>query len=221
MPDGVAHRAGNSTGALHAAIDAGVDWVEADIWWQYGRLEARHEHAIWRLPIRYDQWKLGVAVRRAPRLAEICRLTLGGPRLLIDLKGSVARLPIDIVKTLRAEGAVPRAAICGQVWPLLDAVAELEPGLQIFYSLESEQQLAAMRVRPAASLPITGVSCAEALLTADRLGWMRARDLTVFAWTVNDRARALELASLGVSGIISDNYEVLEAVRERRPRSRT
>lgn len=211
-PSRVAHRAGNTLQALRAAIEFGVDWVEVDTWWQYGRLEARHEHAIWRLPIRYDEWKLGIAVRPAPRLAEICRLTRSGPRLLIDLKGRARRLPEDVIRTLRSEDAVDRTAICGQVWPLLDAAAEIEPALQILYSIETPRQLAAIRDRPPESPPVSGVSCIETLLIPEVIAWMRARDYAIFAWTVNDPRRAIELASLGVSGIISDSYDVLSSL---------
>ena len=178
----VAHRAGNRLADIRAAIEAGVDWIEADIWWQHGRLEARHEHAIW------------------------------SPRILIDLKGPARRLPHDVVRTLRAEGAVERSAICGRNWRLLDAALAIEPGLCAIYSIGTERELAAVRGRPPEEPPIRAVSCEESLLTAPVIAWLRERDIAIFAWTVNECGRALELANLGVSAIISDSIEVLDSV---------
>jgi hypothetical protein len=202
--------------ALNKALESDVEWIEADTWWQYGRLEARHEHAIWRLPIRYDEWKLGIALRPAPRLAEICRLTRDGPHLLIDLKGKARRLPEDIVRALRSEDAIGRSALCGQVWPLLDVAAKIEPALQVFYSIERRRQLEALYNRSIQSPPVNGVSCIESLLTPEVTRWMYGRGYAVFAWTVNSVSRACELAELGVSGIITDSDDVIAALDSKR-----
>ncbi len=213
----IAHRSGNDRRTLTRAIQLGVDWVEADIWCQYGHLVARHERALWRLPLRYDEWKLAIALRPALRLGEICDALAGGPQLLIDFKGSGARLPVAVVDCLRAKQAVDRAAICGQDWSALDAAVAREPRLRAFYSIGSEWQLEALRRRPPASPRVSAVSCAEFLLTPDLLAEFRQRGIAVFAWTVNDRARAAELLSAGVYGITSDSAAVLAAVRDFQP----
>ena len=59
-PVTVAHRGGNSRQALRAALTAQVDWIEADIWLHYGRLVARHDHQLWRLPITYNRRSIGL-----------------------------------------------------------------------------------------------------------------------------------------------------------------
>ena len=188
-----------------------MDWVEADIWWHYGQLHARHEHALWRLPVRYDEWKLALALRRPLSLEEILDRLTEGPRLLIDFKGRNPSLASDVVSLIRQRRAVDRVAICGQPWPLLDSAAEMKASIPVFYSLESEAQLDALRRRPS-DPPIRSVSCAESLLTEPVLQELGERQIEVFAWTVNDRSRALELVNSGVAGIISDRFDVLEAV---------
>jgi glycerophosphoryl diester phosphodiesterase len=213
----IAHRAGNDRRTLQAAIDAGADWVEADVWWQYSQLVARHERALWRLPIRYDEWKLGIALRPALRLEHICNLLEGGPQLLIDFKGSARRLPLDVVETLRQHGATERAAICGQCWPMLDAARAREPALRAFYSLGTEAHLAALRERRPDLPKVAAVSCAEFLLTPNVIAEFLERELTIVAWTVNDIRRAQALIAAGVSGITTDSAAVLAAVRDIRP----
>jgi glycerophosphoryl diester phosphodiesterase len=205
----VAHRAGNSRAGLARAIAAGVDWVEADIWWHYGRLDARHEHAVWRLPLRYDEWKLGMALHRALRLPEICAQCAAGPRLLVDFKASSAPLAASVVSALEQGGALDRAAICGQQWDLLDSARACAPGLRVLYSIGSGQQISLLRNRSTMDPEIRAVSCAEALLTPALTRELLEREIEMFAWTVNDRDRAVELVEMGVAGIISDNYEVL------------
>jgi glycerophosphoryl diester phosphodiesterase len=209
----IAHRAGNDRRALARALEVGADWIEADIWWQYGHLVARHERALWRLPVRYDEWKLAFALRSALRLGEICDLLTDGPQLLVDLKGSARRLPVDVVDCLRARHAVDRAAICGQRWEAIDVAVAREPRLRALYSVGAESQLAALRARRAGLPRVTAVSCAEGLLTPPVITDLLARGIAIVAWTVNDCERAHDLLVAGVSGITTDSPEVIRMVR--------
>jgi glycerophosphoryl diester phosphodiesterase len=209
----IAHRAGNDRALLLRAAEAGADWVEADIWWQRGELVARHERALWRLPLRYDEWRLGIAIRPALRLPQICDLLTGGPQLLIDFKGSARRLPAAVIACLRARDAVDRCAVCGQDWPALDEAVRLEPRLRAFYSLGTEQQLTALLRGSTGTREVRAVSCAEFLLTPPVLAELRDRRIAILAWTVNHRARAEELLSAGVYGITTDSPEVLALVK--------
>jgi glycerophosphoryl diester phosphodiesterase len=208
----IAHQAGNSASGMRAAAQAEADWIELDIWWQNGRLVARHERRLWRLPVLYDKWCLRLALHSLC-LEEICALSEDGPRLLLDLKGSDTRLPRDALRILRTRHALGRAALCSQNWSLLDRAIGIEPALEVLYSLETARQFAALRERSAGENSIGAVSCQERLLTRDAIDWMQARNVAIFAWTVNDSARAWQLAELGVAGIISDRLDVLASLR--------
>src|SRR5579885_1519857 len=131
----IAHRAGNDRTALQRAIEAGVDWIEIDLWYAWGRLVARHERGVWRLPVVYDKWHVRLLRERLLGLDDLIEITAGGPRLFIDLKGTSPRLPEAVVRTLRRQGACDRAAVCGQYWPPLDAVGAAEPRIRVFHSL--------------------------------------------------------------------------------------
>src|SRR5437016_5858948 len=61
----IAHRAGNDREALRLATEAGVDWIEIDLWSSFGRLVARHERGVWRLPFVYEGWHVR-PLRRPP-----------------------------------------------------------------------------------------------------------------------------------------------------------
>ena len=205
----IAHRAGNDREALRLAVESRVDWIEIDVWYSFGRLVARHERGLWRLPLTYERWRVRLIRRRPLELSEIIRLTEGGPRLFIDFKGADPRLPRAIVDTLKRYGAEERAAVCGQLWPPLDAVRHAEPRIQIFHSLSTVEHTLAYRPRLAAEERLDGVSLAYWLVTPALVREYAARGLKVFAWTVNDAALASRLVDSGVHGIISDRLELL------------
>jgi glycerophosphoryl diester phosphodiesterase len=209
----IAHRAGNDRTALRLAVEAQVDWIEIDLWYAGGRLIARHERGLWRLPIVYDKWHMRVVRERPLDLAEIVRLSDGGPRLFIDLKGTARRLPQAIVETLRRLGAVERAAVCGQFWPPLDAIKQSEPRIQVFHSLGRPEHVNNYALRLEAEHGLSGISIGHWLLTPELVAGYHARAVQVFAWTVNDPAIALRLVGWGVDGIISDNLGLLNALR--------
>jgi glycerophosphoryl diester phosphodiesterase len=240
----VAHRGGNSVRALRAAIDVGVDWVEVDLWWHHRRLVARHDPALWRLPVTYNRWRMSVALRPFPTLDRLLDLLADVPvRLLLDLKGvlpedtlgntfprtaarrllRVARtareLPRALVETLRQRQALARAAVCAQEWGPLDTARQIEPSLAAFFSLGSDEHIAdyLRRLDDGTAPPL--ISIRHSLLTRERVADLRGRGVTMIAWTVNDAARAHELISWGVDGITSDSLVLLQRLRDPASRS--
>lgn len=209
-PMRVAHRGGNNRRALRAAIDAGVDWLETDVWWHFGRVVARHDQALWRLPVTHHRWRVGVAPFPALELDELVdRLAGTRIRLLLDLKGSDSRLPGAILDILRRRGAIGRAALCGQEWGPLDVARAREPGLIVFFSMGREDHVPAYLARLSAGSAPALTSISHRLLTAERVARLKERGVSMIAWTVNDPGRAQQLVSWGVDGITSDSLRLL------------
>ena len=212
----VAHRGGNSRRLLRAAIAAGVDWIEVDLWWHFGRIVARHDPAVWRLPLTYGRWRVAVAPLRLITLDELLDAIAGTPiRLLLDLKGRAADLPGALATALQRRDALPRVALCSQEWGPLDAARRLEPALHVFFSLGREEHVPAYldRLAAGAAPPFTSIS--HRLLTPDRVAELHRHGVTMIAWTVNQPARARELVSWGVDGITSDSLGLLRSLREQ------
>lgn len=205
----IAHRAGNTRSAMRAALAAGADWMEVDLWYSLGRLVARHERGFGRLPIVYDRWRVRVLRETIVELEELCRLTRDGPGLFIDLKGTDRRLPDAIIETLRRNDAVDRAAVCGQFWPPLDDIGRAEPRLKIYHSLARPEHVLRYAPRLAAEGRLDGVSVGHWLVTPELVQRYAERGLQVFAWTVNEPELASRLVDAGVHGIISDRLELL------------
>ena len=210
----VAHRAGKTRRALRAAVGAGVDWLEIDVWWHYGRLVVRHDPALWRLPVTYNRWRVGLALLPFLTLDNLLDAVGGTPvRLLLDLKGTAPQLPAALVEALRRREALTRAALCGQEWGPLDAARALAPDLQVFFSLGRAEHMPAYlrRLEDGAAPPLISIS--HRLLTPERVDDLHRRGVTMIAWTVNDLSRARELVAWGVDGITSDSLGLLRALR--------
>lgn len=208
----IAHRAGNDRAALRRAIEAGVDWIEIDLWYAWGRLVARHERGVWRLPVVYDKWHVRLLRERLLDLDELIEMTAGGPQLFIDLKGTSPRLPRAIVHTLQRHGACDRAAVCGQYWPPLDAIGAEEPRIRVFHSLGRPEHVRLHLDRMSRQTPSHGVSVAHWLLTPQIVAELGQDGREVFAWTVNQPARASTIVAWGVHGVISDRLDLLSAL---------
>jgi glycerophosphoryl diester phosphodiesterase len=210
----IAHRGGNTRPALGAAVAAGVDWLETDVWWHYGRVVARHDAAVWRLPVTYSRRRVGLGPVRPVTLDQLLDALEGtGVRLLLDLKGTSPLLPGALVDGLQRRNALSRAALCGQEWDPLDAAREREPGLQVFFSLGRPEHMPAYlrRLDEGTAPPL--ISIRHSMLNPDRVEELHAKGVTMIAWTVNDPARAADLVAWGVDGITSDSLRLLRGLR--------
>jgi glycerophosphoryl diester phosphodiesterase len=200
--------------ALRAAVAAGVDWLEVDVWWHYGRIVARHDAALWRLPVTYSRKHIGLLPLRPITLDELLDAVAGtNIRLLLDLKGSAAALPGALAEGLRRRDALSRAALCGQEWGPLDAARAVEPGVTVFFSLGREEHYPAYLRRLAEGTAPPRISIRHTLLTPERVTELHERGVMIFSWTVNDLPRAQTLVHWGVDGIISDSLSLLAELR--------
>ncbi|MER3421510.1 MAG: hypothetical protein C4290_13740 [Chloroflexota bacterium] len=214
----VAHRGGNGRRALRRALAAGVDWLEADVWWQAGRVVARHDPTLWRLPLTYSRYRIGLAPIPALTLEHLLDAVAGrNVRLLLDLKGEAPELPRAIVAVLARRDAFAQAALCGQEWGPLDSARALDPRVQVFFSLGQERHISAYLARLADGSAPRAASVNHHLLTPPQVAALKERGVTLIAWTVNDPARARALLAWGVDGITSDSLRLLRSLRAVSP----
>lgn len=210
----IAHRGGNNRRAIQFALQARVDWIEVDVWLHYGRLVARHGPAIWRLPLSYDRRPLRLSVTPVLLLEQLIEATrAAGTRLLVDLKGDAPELSTAVVRALRRRDALERAALCGQVWPPLEAARALDPAMEIVFSIGRPTHLNNYLARRRDASAPAATSCAHVILNQENVSTLKEAGSTVVAWTVDSEARARTLLSWGVDGIISNNYAMLARLR--------
>ena len=215
----VAHRAGNDLTALRAAVELGVDVLEADVHVRAGRLEVRHSKHLRPLPVLWDRGPAGLELRRtsAPQLELDALLAAldGTTAVMLDLKGP-GRVGARVAEVVHA--AAPRAPVlvCSRWWPGLDAFAGL-PGVRPVLTARTPLELRGLHRRLAGGRGPYGVSLHRTLLTPAVVADLRDRVEVVMTWGVNDLSLLAHAVDLGVNGIISDEAEVLRRVVARRP----
>jgi glycerophosphoryl diester phosphodiesterase len=209
-PIRIAHRGGNSRSRLREALAVGVDWIEADIRLHYGRLVARHDRSIWRLPITYRRWSVALHLAPAVVLDTLLHATQGtATRVLIDLKGGHPRLPDALVGVLRSRDDFARVALCGQEWALLDRARALDPRVELIYSLGKPEHLPRYLARRRDGTAPQIISCFHGLLTPARVAGLKEAGSAIIAWTVDAEERAHQLLDWGVDGITSNRLTML------------
>jgi glycerophosphoryl diester phosphodiesterase len=207
----VAHRAGNDLARLREAERFGAALVEADVRRFRGRVEVRHLKTVGPLPILWDRWRLENPFTPRLLLGELlAALSSGEP--MLDLKGRDPRLAAAVLELLRPRlAAGRRVTVCARSRRLLDPFVGL-PGVSIVHSVGSRRQLRAFR--RSASPSLDGISVHERLLDLETVRDLRERAGLLMTWPVKTLERARELAAWGVDGLISENLELAQALRE-------
>lgn len=208
----VAHRAGNRLADLRAALDAGVDLVEADVHLFRDRLEVRHCKAIGRR--LFWEWE-GFEVNRrsghvVPHLADVLATAKGDPRLMLDLKGPSLAVAGRVAAQLREAAPGVPVAVCTKQWRMFDAF-DGDPHVRRVYSAANMIQLARLRSRLRRE-PAYGVSIRRQLLTPRVVAELRESVEVVLAWAVDTEGALAQARRLGVTGVISKNLSMLSGL---------
>lgn len=213
----VAHRAGNSPAGLHAATDAGVDLVEADVHAHRGRLEVRHLKSLGPSPWQWDRWYLARAPRTPLLLSDLLadpEVALGtGAGLMLDLKGPHPRLAPAVARLLRVRPPARPVVVCSRHWWMLDAFDGSVQARRV-YSVRGRHDLTLLP-RRLARHPAYGVSVHRSLLTPALVARLHEQVTVVMTWPVNTAGALDVVLSAGVTGVISADLDLLSLVRRR------
>ena len=202
----IAHRAGNDLAALRAAVELGVDVLEADVHVRAGRLEVRHSKHLRPLPLLWDRGATGLELVRTSvpqlELDAVLAALDGATAVMLDLKGPgrVGARVAELVHT-----AAPSAPViaCSRWWPGLDAFAAL-PWVRPVLTARTPLELRRLRRRLSGGRRPYGVSLHRSLLTHADVGALREQVAVVMTWGVNDLDVLAQVVDLGVNGVISD-----------------
>ena len=218
MSDGpllaVAHRAGNSLAGLRTAVEVGADVIEADVHAHRGRLEVRHLKTMGPLPLLWDRWELRSA--RAPRLGLETLLTAvdDGVTFMIDLKGQDPAIGAEVARELHERAPERPVLVCSRNWAALAPFAAVG-WVRTLRSARTRRELARLLATLDGAAPY-GVSVHRSLLDPDLAAELHRHVEVVMTWPVNDPAALDAVADLGVSGVISDEHTILQALLDRR-----
>ena len=156
---------------------------------------------------------------RIPLLDEVLELTRGVP-VIVECK-TIEAAPM-VIAALRAHDAVDRAIVGSFLHGAMRAVraAHLASGA-------SRRDMVGLLVRGMLHLPPSQFPCAALCIPEQSSGlrlplaqlaaWGRPIGVPVHVWTVNRAADALRLWDAGVTGVLTDDPQVILAARATRP----
>lgn len=209
-PLAIAHRWGNSISTSLAAIEAGFDMIETDLWPFHGRLEIRHAKSIGPLPVYWEKWYIEGIGNHQLQLAELVRALPPTAPLFIDFKGTLPWLGERAIEAIEEIQQGRQVIVCGRAWTQLDPIESL-PNVHAFYSVGTEAELPLVWEKLEAQ-ENPAISIHHGLLDDDTMERLNGLGTTIVAWTVNDPAVAANLFRRGVDGFTSDNVELLQRI---------
>lgn len=205
----VAHGAGNDRVLLRRAVEAQVDFVEADVWPRGDGIVAHHERRIVPLPILFEKWYLKLDFRPV-WLEEIADAAIrSGVRVYADVKLGGREFVKRVVDALRRGHAIEGAVLSGHHWDDL-VWARTQAPVDVFPSVSNVRDLARFwRFEDRPGVHVDGIAIRHGLVTPEVVESCRMRGLRVLPWTVDHQARARDLVDLGVDGMISNHVALL------------
>ena len=211
----IAHRAGNDLAALRRAEAVGVPMIEADLRVWRAHVDLRHHKSLGPLPVLWDRHGRDWALRRgATQLALPELLETVGPEshLLLDLKGFDLRVTQRLLEAIAEHPGLPeRTVACARNWRLLHALRESELPIGVVKSVRHPRNLRALLEHAGEGDIPDGVSIHVGLLDAHVVKRLTTLGMRVLTWPVNTGERARLLQGWGVSGLISDEFETVQA----------
>jgi len=238
-PVRIAHAYGNSRAALRRALDADVDMIEVDIWYRGGDVYAHHARRLSPLPLLADKkmpehplpplaFPVWPGYRVWPqinplKLGELLAIVGGSKRLLLDVKGRYkggrsAGFAEVIARRLHDHRASSWAIVCGQTYPVLNALRHVDDEIEVRYSLEKPYQWESFVRKMNKHQRVRQVCISRHFIDDERARVLEENGVNVYVWTVDDPEAARHWIEQGADGIISNNLTLLEGL-PRRPSS--
>ena len=186
----------NTLAAFRRAIEFGADYVELDV----------HATRDGRLVVAHDRPRPSGAY---PTLEEVLEVAAGRIGVMVELKHPYRYRRYDVVgRTL--ELVDDDAVIISFEPGALRVVRRLRPGMRTIQHVGF-----GVTIRRATGAWAVGFS--NERVTPRAIARAQAAGFATTVYTVNEAARMLELASLGVSGIFTDRPDLALRALARRP----
>ena len=176
----------NTLPAFERAIEVGADFVEFDV----------HADRDGRLVVTHDPPR-GLGPPRLEEVLEVCRGRIG---VMVELKTPGRYRRHDLVRRTLSLLDDEAVVVCFQR-PALEEARRLRPGIRTVQHVGFGVSIRGARDAWAAGFQDERVT-GRGLAAARRLG------LETTIYTVNEPARLLELAALGVTGVFTDRPDL-------------
>jgi len=192
----VAHNAGNQEETARRAISHNASAVEVDVRYVHGVLYATHSAPASFMPKR--AWQV-------QKLRDAWDYSAGAAVLKLDLKSTGQHALESLVRFVQARPTEQQILIVSNDQEALIFLDEQLPDTVQILSVATGYEVDQLLDRDDRIDGVDGISVPQWALTPYRIEGLKARGYLIDAWTVNDVARLVELTSMGVDAITTDN----------------
>ena len=197
---GVGHNSGASLTTIHQALSAGADVIEIDVVPMGDTLISAHDVP---LPI------VGRGVFRGPTLGQAWRAAASAEVIQLDVKVSTPFVRKKLIRFLETHPTDQTVIIATSDATLLEQMRAEQPQVYRFLSVPSAATLKRLSSDPALAALLDGVTIRHQLVTPESIATLKAMNLIVLAWTVNDLSTVNTLVELGVDAVSTDNLAIM------------
>lgn len=192
----VAHNAGDQEETARRAISHNAAGIEVDVRYVDGVLYATHSAPSSYMPKR--AWQ-------APRLRDAWAYSSGAAVLKLDLKSTGQNALDSLIRFIQARPGEQQILIVSKDQDALVYLDDNLPDTVQILSLSTGNDIDLLLEQSGRIDGVDGVSVPQWALTPTRIEGLKARGYLIDAWTVNDLERLVELTSMGVDAITTDN----------------
>jgi glycerophosphoryl diester phosphodiesterase len=231
----VAHRGAagkapeNTMAAVRQAITDRADWIEIDVQETAdGEVVVTHDSDFMKLagePMKVWDGTLEqirridvgswldprFAAERVPTLREVLETVRGRAKLVIELKyyGHDQQLERRVVELVEAANMADEVAIMSLKYRGIQKIRALRPDWPVGL-------LSAKAIGDLSRLDVDFLAVNQGMATAQFVSHAQAVGKPVFAWTINDPATLARVVGAGVTGVITDEPEMVRELIEER-----
>jgi hypothetical protein len=192
----VSHNAGDHRDTAVRALSHNAAGIEIDVRYVDGVLYATHSAPASFMPKR--AWQV-------PRLRGAWEYSAGAEVLKLDLKSTGEHALASLVRFIQARPSDQQILfVSGDQGALAYLDAQLPETVQIL-SLATGRDIDELLEHDDRVSGVDGVSVPHWALTPERIAELKVRGYFIDAWTVNDVDRLVELTTMGVDAITTDN----------------
>jgi glycerophosphoryl diester phosphodiesterase len=196
----VGHNAGASVQTTHAAIASGADVIEIDVVAMDGTLVSAHLPPV---------SVIGPWFYQGPTLETAWRASADAQVVQLDLKQSTPEFRRLLLKFLDKHAGERTIMVATADVTTLRLLSEHAPTVLRFLSVPDAARLRSLYADEDLIALIDGVTIRYQLVTAESVANLKALNLIVLAWTVNDLATVNQFVQFGVDGFSTNNLAIM------------
>src|SRR3989344_1090243 len=214
-PVTIAHNGADNFGRLNMSIEAGVDFVEADVRQSLGRLVIMHSEDYFALALNEGRRIFGFA-GTIPYFDELVQqIKPTNQKFFLEIKEDSFNLADNVIRAVNNNGL--EAVYFAVNWRTLDRIYQkTEKDDNLFYTVANPEEVE-LFLNQQKRFRRKGVSLSVGLAQTETVEKIHETGAKILAAVVKKSDRAVKVLDAGVDGLISGNLSLLSIWQKRFP----